>query len=647
MRRPWTMRVLEIALAGTFAATGCGVDTGTDAAGGNGGTPACAPGESKACVGPGACQGGQQCLANGSGFAACDCGSDAGGAAGAGQGGSGGTGGAAATGGTSNTGGTGGTNTGGAAGSGGLVDGGLDAAADPCAGISPLGTCTATNTVKYCFVPTGQGEAQIVALSCSAFESCTVESGVAACRAKPGNCEPGENECLSVSTARYCNAAGQWISYSCAQCSNSALGALCPGSMSTKGWAGYVKYEARGPNSSYSGWSSTYTAVGQSLLVMSYIYDNATSTYTAIDAVVTGASGDFSIKVPTAPGPNDVVTVWAIHPSGTGAGIDLAVAKPDVTDGKIKVYAPIPADTSEFWSWSSMSNSLGSSGGTITIPESYGSGALRLFDWARYVRASAVAMTGKPPLSLVLWMRNNTAWDCGACALNAPASVKTYEFASQIWIPALAQDTSYWSDAVTTHELGHWLMSSYGTSPFEGGKHLLGCTTFPGQAWSEGFATWASSLSRTSPIYYDKQSGSFFKFDIAQRTGTTWPMPTPSLGLLQPMYENEVAAELWTLADHTEPAMTQPKNAVFFTALQSAAMNKPSGVPYGRGYTWHTWDLGTGCAKTNETDIGTPVPMYADFLDALRCAGMPATTVDLATQPTTRYPYPSAAPICN
>jgi hypothetical protein len=38
-------------------------------------TPACVPGATQTCVGPGACAGGQACLADGSGFAACDCGS--------------------------------------------------------------------------------------------------------------------------------------------------------------------------------------------------------------------------------------------------------------------------------------------------------------------------------------------------------------------------------------------------------------------------------------------------------------------------------------------------------------------------------------------------------------------------------------------
>ncbi len=36
--------------------------------------PVCRPGETQRCVGPAACEGGQACLSDGSGFAPCDCG---------------------------------------------------------------------------------------------------------------------------------------------------------------------------------------------------------------------------------------------------------------------------------------------------------------------------------------------------------------------------------------------------------------------------------------------------------------------------------------------------------------------------------------------------------------------------------------------
>ena len=36
--------------------------------------PVCASGETRACIGPGACKGGQACLPDGKGFGSCDCG---------------------------------------------------------------------------------------------------------------------------------------------------------------------------------------------------------------------------------------------------------------------------------------------------------------------------------------------------------------------------------------------------------------------------------------------------------------------------------------------------------------------------------------------------------------------------------------------
>lgn len=39
-----------------------------------GAAPLCIPGSTQTCVGPGGCAGGQACLSDGSGFAACDCG---------------------------------------------------------------------------------------------------------------------------------------------------------------------------------------------------------------------------------------------------------------------------------------------------------------------------------------------------------------------------------------------------------------------------------------------------------------------------------------------------------------------------------------------------------------------------------------------
>jgi len=46
-------------------------------------------------------------------------------------------------------------------------------------------------------------------------------------------------------------------------------------------------------------------------------------------------------------------------------------------------------------------------------------------------------------------------------------------------------------------------------------------------------------------------------------------------------------------------------------------------------------------------NTGIAAPMFADYLDALRCTGLAASSVDQATEPQQHYPYSSASPICN
>lgn len=114
---------------------------------------ACHKGDTRACLGPGACNGAQTCLPDHSGFGACDCGAGGAPGGGTGGGGAGGTG-AAATGGTDAgagaggadaSAGSGGTSTGGSSGSGGSAGWG-----NPGPGDSPCPTGTYINCSHQC-----------------------------------------------------------------------------------------------------------------------------------------------------------------------------------------------------------------------------------------------------------------------------------------------------------------------------------------------------------------------------------------------------------------------------------------------------------------------------------------------------------------
>ena len=51
-----------------------GTSSGAGGAAPKSGSSTCVPGATQTCVGPGACRGGQQCLADGAAFGPCDCG---------------------------------------------------------------------------------------------------------------------------------------------------------------------------------------------------------------------------------------------------------------------------------------------------------------------------------------------------------------------------------------------------------------------------------------------------------------------------------------------------------------------------------------------------------------------------------------------
>lgn len=210
------MRWVSWWLVGALVMTGgaCGSDdkagsggsstggtTATGATGGSAGTTsACSPGETRTCVGPGACQGGQTCEQSGT-WSTCDCGAGGSG----GSGGSGGTAGSPSGGGGTPTGGSGGVaGTDGSAGSGATggtggaagVDAGTDSSAsDASDGGDADSGCPAGN--KYCgsaCVPVGP-DTGCGNVSCTA---CSFQNATATCAANKcaiASCVQGYTDC--------------------------------------------------------------------------------------------------------------------------------------------------------------------------------------------------------------------------------------------------------------------------------------------------------------------------------------------------------------------------------------------------------------------------------------------------------------------
>ena len=470
-------------------------------------------------------------------------------------------------------------------------------------------------------------------------------TGAGAACVQTGTCIQNDTRCTGTNTIQQCNASGAWgAAQTCGAgtCVNSAVGADCGVTVPTTPLTATLKFMARAPRADLSDWDVAFPAPARNVLVL------AMRGQQWIDATTTNAQGQYTLKVPTTPGATDTVLFAAF--GGDGLGMRYVVGDPGLGAG---TFSPgQQGQTIRYWSWSKQVTAL-ANGGLTTITTAEGSGALNIFDLLQSIYSSSIASNqGRPGATVSMWMGFGTEWSCGACFSDANGPFET-----SIWMPGAAQDEGYWSDYVIAHELGHWQMRSYGTSPNEGGSHTLTCTTFPGQAWSEGFATWHSAAVRNQPRLEDKQQGGFFWFDISSRTYFPLsPSATSITGpggtnLLAQVDENAVSAILWYISNSRQTGTRE-----IFNAVSSAHLNT---TPWPRGYTRRTWDVGSGCTKTNVVNTGQPSMHVADLLDALSCGGSPsqsnrvpaATILQSCSSPTSSgngqyYPYPSTTPLC-
>ncbi len=516
-----------------------------------------------------------------------------------------------------------------------------------CGATPTTGVCNAGKTgFDYCLVPTGSATPKVLSVTCTNSQSCTLVAGSAACVTKPGLCVPGGTSCASADTANQCSAAGDASVAACPGCVNTVLGVACTAVVPSKTIAMTFAYQAKAVNATWTDWNPTLFESPMQGAVAVTLHADAGGNVVIMDAATVAADGTVSIHIPVTPSAADSVAIFLGHSSDGGATFDYAIGRPDVPDATAQpVDTPVPGPTSKLWGWS-LAPAQWLDGGKFVITPDEGSGAARLFDLLRKAHDAAFAMGKSAPLSIVVWLRMNTGWSCGACFAPEAAQLSGFNFASQIWFPGIAADEEYWSDAVISHELGHWTMASYGQSPNEGGPHMLGVPDYPGMAWSEGWATFWSSFVRGDNHYYDKQQGTFFWIDLAAKTysdGTSLVAANPAGGILQPMDENRVSSMLWNLVDKTNPPPAQAANQVIMDALQSSRMTVP---PFARGYTTHTFDLDTTVdppVYKNVQDTGVSAPMLADYLDALECLGVPQAAVQADLD---QYPYPFASPIC-
>ena len=516
---------------------------------------------------------------------------------------------------------------------------------DPCKGISEDGVCVGEDKYQACVVDIdGEQPPELITFQCESYEKCGVTDGEANCELRPERCIPGSSRCFSADTIELCGEGETWAQKKCdVSCNENPLAAYCSlgpavTALAEKTWT--LNYMARDINTTtWDRWTDPAPVNAAGVLVVSRRGE------TPLDSVLTGIDGSFKIKVPSPAQAGDVIAVFPVRPSisASKVGVLMAVANPGLSQEKHNIKDALLAKSPSFWSWEfDLTSALPE---TLTITEKESSGVMRVFDQLNRLMTSVSDVynpKGGQPLSI--WMQSNVTWSCGACQWTNASSIAGFDFTRQIYFPMDPENEGYWSLAVNSHEFGHYVMSSWGTTPGEGGQHCFSKHYPPGLVWSEGWATWHSAESRRDTgygkIYYSKQRGSFFTFDIQARqysSGRQWVRPTPGEGLLQNMDENEVSAMGWSMTSG------QVTKGSFFNALASQRMMTS---PFKRGYKTHKWDVDADCEAVDIRETDRSAPMFADFLDALVCGGTQAALVDAATEPAKYYPYPSSNPIC-
>ena len=431
---------------------------------------------------------------------------------------------------------------GGAATGGGTATGGGGGTTDPCQGVPVGGQCVSSTLVRYCSIPTGSGTPSVQTYQCPGGSSCQPTGAGAAC-VQTGTCVAKDTRCATATTLQTCSSSGTWNTPTACGgggCVGSAIGGDCVIAVATTTLTATLTYQSRSPKPDLTDWAAPVAVPARNVLVISMRGQNW------IDATTTNASGQYTLKVPTTPGSTDVVVFGAF--GGDGLGLRYAVEDPGLGTG---TFSPgQQGQNVRYWNWSKPITAL-ANGGITTISTAEGSGALNMYDLLQSIYTSSITNNqGRQGMTIAMLMGLGTEWSCGACFSESGSA----DFETNIWMPGGSQDEGYWSDYTIAHELGHWEMRSYGTAPNEGGSHTLTCPTFPGQAWSEGFATWHSAAVRNEPFLEDKQQGGFFWFDIGSRTyfpqsssaaAITGPGGT---NLLAQIDENAVSVMLWTLS---------------------------------------------------------------------------------------------------
>ncbi len=500
--------------------------------------------------------------------------------------------------------------TAGVAGSAGSITG-------PCGDVPTTGRCVDDHTLEMCVVSDADDQPpKVVSGACKTGMICKTDADGASCQIE-GTCVEGASECADKYSYRTCTQ-GAWVLTSCdtGLCQASpGYGATC---MSNAGGeshpiTGKLHFEHPTVKEDLTGYDYDNQVIDPAYSVVVVAYDG--DEYIG-SAYTRDPDGEFQIDATKAPTANTWLWFFPMVFDDNGVPM-LAVARPST-------YQYSNLESQEYWNWAAPTNG-NSDIGTVVVREVDGSGALYIYELLVYGLNQALyyAPSIKPFNVLALW-EPGKRFDCANGTCYVPkgwgAAVK-YDggqdlYAGAVLLAGTDDSPHQWSASVILHEFGHYIMDSYSRSPREAGKHSGSMLEKPGMAWSEGWATFYGQMMLGKPIYFDKQEGTTWWYDV--RTPKSYvPKPDPNGPIDQQLGEMMVTAMAWHLWD-TESEAWDPSTIAdetiwkAFTSTRMTQMN--------RGY--------------EKVD-------FVDFLDSLRCEGVQQAPMDSVLQHF-EFPYDHA-----
>jgi hypothetical protein len=340
----------------------------------------------------------------------------------------------------------------------------------------------------------------------------------------------------------------------------------------------------------------------------------------AVDTV--DAQGNFELLIPKEPVPDERLVVLALTTLVGGESTLVGVIDPDLPPAMYRTGAT--GSQPAWWAWTF----IDARAEEIVIRESAGSGAVQVFRNLLLAAGKNAAHGGLLLPSIMSVFAPGVDFDCGACFGSDDG--QGWVFVSGGDFPADK------SDAVLLHESGHYAFFGLGPSSGEAGGHCLGVPAPPGQALSEGHASWYSADLRKDPKLYSEQMGTFFYWDIGKRSPPPlFEPPDLAAGLDQNMNEAWVSAVLWDLA------ILAGTGAPIHRGLMAQELRSPLASGYEGKYWWAVDHL---CRPVDPVPSGSEAAILSDLLDAMVCGGFPADSVSSVFSDS--YPYDPQEPSC-